>query len=181
MYHIRYSSRKGVKTVQFVDAVENYTEFLLKLSYLYVKDQQVAEDVVQEIFIKLYEKHGERLELEHPRAYLVQMTVNKCKDYFRSWHYRKVQVRDLFGQTEKHNPVVESPTIIDEVLKLPLKYREVIILYYFDDYAVNQIASVLAIPAATVKTRLQRGRLLLKGILEEGGESDEQEITSIVR
>ena len=76
---------RGVMTMQFVEAVENYTEYLLKLSYLYVKDRQVAEDIVQEVYVKLYEKHGDIIDLHNARSYIVQMTVNRCKDYFRSW------------------------------------------------------------------------------------------------
>ena len=109
------------------------------------------------------------------------MTVNRCKDYFLSWQFRKVQVRDLFGQHEKAAPQVAEPEIIEEVLKLPLKYREVIVLYYYDDYAVNQVATLLALPVATVKTRLQRGRSLLKGILLEGGFDYEQQASSSTR
>ena len=170
-------------TLQFVEAVENYTEYLLKLSYLYVKDRQVAEDIVQEVYVKLYEKHGDTIELHNTRSYIVQMTINRCKDYFRSWQYRKVQVLDLFGnqQHEKTAPQVAEPEIIEEVLKLPLKYREVIVLYYYDDYAVNQVATLLALPVATVKTRLQRGRSLLKGILLEGGFDYEQQAKSSFR
>ena len=167
--------------MQFVEAVENYTEYLLKLSYLYVKDRQVAEDIVQEVFVKLYEKHGDTIDLHNTRSYIVQMTVNRCKDYFRSWQYRKVQVRDLFGQHEKAAPQVAEPEIIEEVLQLPLKYREVIILYYYDDCAVNQVATLLSLPVATVKTRLQRGRSLLKGILLEGGFDYEQQASSSTR
>lgn len=167
--------------MQFVDAVESYTEYLLKLSYLYVKDRQVAEDIVQEVFVKLYEKQGETLDLHNARAYLVQMTVNRCKDYFRSWQYRKVQVRDLFRQNEQAAPVIAEPHLIEEVLKLPLKYREVIILYYFDDYPIHQVATILTLPIGTVKTRLQKGRVLLKGILIEGGDEYERKVESGVR
>ena len=167
--------------MQFVEAVENYTEYLLKLSYLYVKDRQVAEDIVQEVFVKLYQKHGKKLDIHNPQGYIVQMTVNKCKDYFRSWQYRKIQVRDLFGQPEKVAPIIAEFEIIEEVLKLPLKYREVITLYYFDDYSVNQVSTLLSLPVATVKTRLQRGRSLLKGILIEGGFDYEQETSSSIR
>ena len=167
--------------MQFVDAVETYTEYLLKLSYLYVKDRQIAEDIVQDVFVKLYEKQGDTIDLQNVRAYVVQMTVNRCKDYFRSWQYRKVQVFDLFAQPEQASPVIAEPQLIEEVLKLPLKYREVIVLYYFDDYPIQQVSSILSLPIGTVKTRLQKGRTLLKGIIQEGGDYHEQEVESSVR
>ena len=158
--------------MNFVDAVEQYTTYLLKMSYLYVKDKQQAEDIVQEVFVKLYQKYGEHLPLENPKGYLVQMTVNRCRDYFRSWHYRKVQVVDVFIHNEKaDNPPSEVPDLAGHVIKLPLKYREVVILHYFDEQGTAEIAAILNIPVGTVKTRLQKARRLLKGILLEEGEA----------
>ena len=158
--------------MNFVDAVEQYTTYLLKMSYLYVKDKQQAEDIVQEVFVKLYQKHGEQLPLENPKGYLVQMTVNRCRDYFRSWHYRKVQVVDVFVHNEKaENPPSETSELAEHVIKLPLKYREVVILHYFDEQGTAEIAAILNIPVGTVKTRLQKARRLLKGILLEEGEA----------
>ncbi|MFY3792580.1 sigma-70 family RNA polymerase sigma factor [Ureibacillus sp. MALMAid1270] len=158
--------------MKFVDAVEQYTTYLLKMSYLYVKDRQIAEDTVQEVFVKLYQKYGEELPLENPKGYLVQMTVNRCRDYFRSWHYRKVQVIDLFTTNEKaHNATSESSDVLKHVVNLPLKYREVVILHYFDEQGTAEISTILNIPIGTVKTRLQKARQLLKGILLEEGET----------
>ena len=158
--------------MNFVDAVEQYTTYLLKMSYLYVKDKQQAEDIVQEVFVKLYQKYGEQLPLENPKGYIVQMTVNRCRDYFRSWHYRKVQVVDVFVHNEKaENPPSETSELAEHVIKLPLKYREVVILHYFDEQGTAEIAAILNIPVGTVKTRLQKARRLLKGILLEEGEA----------
>ena len=158
--------------MNFVDAVEHYTTYLLKMSYLYVKDKQLAEDIVQEVFVKLYQKYGEQLPLENPKGYLVQMTVNRCRDYFRSWHYRKVQVVDVFIHNEKaDNPPSEPSDLAEHVIRLPLKYREVVILHYFDEQGTTAIAAILNIPVGTVKTRLQKARRLLKGILLEEGEA----------
>ena len=158
--------------MNFVDAVEQYTTYLLKMSYLYVKDKQQAEDIVQEVFVKLYQKYGEQLPLENSKGYLVQMTVNRCRDYFRSWHYRKVQVVDIFVHNEKaDNPPSEASDLAERVIRLPLKYREVVILHYFDEQGTAEIAAILHIPVGTVKTRLQKTRRLLKGILLEEGEA----------
>ena len=158
--------------MNFVDAVEQYTTYLLKMSYLYVKDKQQAEDIVQEVFVKLYQKYGEQLPLENPKGYIVQMTVNRCRDYFRSWHYRKVQVVDVFVHNEKaDNSHSAASDLAGHVIKLPLKYREVVILHYFDEQGTAEIAAILNIPVGTVKTRLQKARRLLKGILLEEGEA----------
>jgi len=122
------------------------------MSFLHVKDKLIAEDIVQ-------------------------ITINACQDYFRSWHYRKVQVTDLFSHNEKIVPhSVIATNVADHVLNLPLNYREVVILHYFDEQGTAEISQILNIPVGTVKTRLQKARQLLKGILlEEGGESYEQQ------
>lgn len=163
--------------MKFTDAVEQHTTYLLKMSYLYVKDRQLAEDIVQEVFVKLYQKYGEHLPLENPKGYLVQMTVNRCRDYFRSWHYRKVQVADIFVNNEKaDHPPSERSDLAEHVIKLPLKYREVVILHYFDEQGTAEISTLLNIPIGTVKTRLQKARRLLKGtLLKEGEASYEQQ------
>lgn len=158
--------------MRFVDAVEQYTPYLLKMSYLYVKDRHIAEDLVQEVFVKIYQKYGEGLSLENPKGYLVQMTVNRCRDYFRSWHYRKMQLMDLWTSNERaHNASSKSNEVIEHVLMLPLKYREVVILHYFDEQGTAEISTILKIPIGTVKTRLQKARQLLKGTLLEEGET----------
>lgn len=83
--------------MSFEEAVETHTLYLTKLSYLYVHNQQIAEDVVQDVFIKLYRLYGDNIPLENTKAYLVKMTMNRCRDYFRSWHYRKVQFTANWG------------------------------------------------------------------------------------
>lgn len=153
--------------MKFEDAVEQHTAYLIKLSYLYVKDKQVAEDIVQETFIKLYKKFGETISIENVKAYLVTMTVNRCRDYFRSWHYKKVQITDLFEKQEKYKIEPEETNVAQSIMQLPIKYREVIILFYYDEQRTSEIALILKIPVGTVKTRLQKARHLLKDILVE--------------
>lgn len=79
-----------------------YTESLIRLAYYYVKNRQAAEDIVQEVFIKLYhhpDKYEERGELQ---AFLYKITANKSKDYLRSWSYRKVQLQNkIFSSDSK--------------------------------------------------------------------------------
>ena len=153
--------------MKFEDAVEQYTTYLLKLSYLYVKDKQVAEDIVQDTFVKIYAQFGDTIEIEKVKSYIVMMTVNRCHDYFRSWHYKKVQLSEMLDRQEKIVHTPEQVKLTTSIRKLPVKYREVIILYYYDEQGTTEIASILKIPIGTVKTRLQKGRQLLKGIITE--------------
>ena len=63
--------------------MEDYTTYLLKLSYLYVRDRQIAEDIVQEVFVKLYHQNPNNIEPGKEKSYIVKMTINRCKDYLK--------------------------------------------------------------------------------------------------
>ena len=146
---------------------------MIRLAYCYVKDLQAAEDIVQEVFIKFYHNQNNYEERGELKAFLTQMTVNKSKDYLKSWTYRKIQLQNkLFSQAGKRNldelvKKDEQAIIGEAILELPLKQREVLIYFYFNEMTIPQVAQILSIPESTVKTRLRRGKELLKNRLKE--------------
>ncbi|QDQ03504.1 sigma-70 family RNA polymerase sigma factor [Lysinibacillus fusiformis] len=149
-----------------------HTERLIRLAYYYVKDLQSAEDIVQDVFIKFYDNQHNYEERGELKAYLSRLVINKSKDYLRSWTYRKIQLqqkifakqvvirRDMLVQQDEQSIIEKA------ILALPLKQREVLIYFYFEEMPVVEIAQLLSIPESTVKTRLRRGRELLKPKLE---------------
>lgn len=148
--------------------MDQHTERLIRLAFYYVRNLQSAEDIVQDVFIKFYhnpQNYEERGEL---KAYLSMLVINKSKDYLRSWTYRKIQVQQkIFAkQTIMRRDMLvqqdERTLIENAILALPFKQREVIIHFYFEEMSVLDIANLLNIPESTVKTRLRRGRELLK-------------------
>ena len=149
-----------------------FTEPLIRLAYYYVKDLQAAEDIVQEVFIKFYHNQNNYEERGELKAFLTTMTVNKSKDYLKSWTYKKVQVQNkLFSTASKRNTDElvrkDEQAIIGEVIpELPLKQREVLIYFYFNDMTIAEVAQILSIPEGTVKTRLRRSKELLRGKLK---------------
>jgi RNA polymerase sigma factor (sigma-70 family) len=149
-----------------------YTESLIRLAYYYVKDLQAAEDIVQEVFIKFYNNQQNYEERGELKAYLTQMTVNNSKDYLKSWTNRKVQLQNkLFSQAGKSNMDElirkdEQAIIGEAILELPLKQREVLIYFYFNEMTITEVAHILSIPESTVKTRLRRGKELLRNHLK---------------
>lgn len=150
-----------------------YTEPLLRLAYYYVKDTQIAEDIVQEVFIKMYNSQTNYEERGELKAYLYKMTSNKSKDYLKSWSYRNVQLQNKILPSASKTEVDElvrkdEQTIIgDAILELPIKYREVLIYYYFNDMKISEIAGILSTAESTIKTRLVRGKGLLKNKLKD--------------
>ena len=149
-----------------------YTEPLIRLAYYYVKDLQAAEDIVQEVFIKFFHNQIYYEERGEVKAFLTKMTVNRSKDYLKSWSYRKIKLQNkLFSPASKRNvdELVrkDEQTIIGEaILELPLKQREVLIYFYFNEMSINEVALILSIPESTVKTRLRRGKELLRNQLK---------------
>lgn len=153
--------------------MEQYTELLLRIAYYYVKDLFRAEDIVQDVFIKFYHHQQHYEERGNIKAYLSKMTINRCKDFMKSWSYRKIQLQSkLFPKLQlgiKDNLVRgdEEKIIEEAILNLPIKQREPIMYYYFEEMPIKEIASLLNIPDSTVKTRLKRGKELLKQELSE--------------
>ena len=156
----------------FRQIMEQHTERLIRVAYYYTKDLQTAEDLVQDVFIKFYHKQRDLKDVEDVSAYLTRMTINRCKDYLKSWHVRKVRFQQKWvEQVEKEelNRFVqqdEEQIIGEAIMRLSLKHREVLVYYYFEEMTIPSIAQLLQIPQSTVKTRLVRGRELLKAELQ---------------
>lgn len=149
-----------------------HTTSLVKLAYYYVKDRQAAEDIVQEVFIKFYHLDNQYEDRGELKAFLYKMTANKSKDFLRTWAYRKIHLQQSIMQLGSVKTVDcvlrkdEQAIVAEAILQLPIKQREALIYYYFKDMTIVEIATLLDIPENTVKTRLRKGRLLLKSKLE---------------
>lgn len=148
--------------------MELHTEHLFRIAYYYTKDLQIAEDMVQDVFIKFYHHQKYYEERGEMRAYLARMTINKCKDYLKSWAFRKISVQHKLFSKQKsvlQDTLIQQDeqTILDEaILKLPLKLREPIVYFYLEEMTIKEIALLLEIPEGTVKSRLKKGKELLK-------------------
>ena len=121
-----------------------------------------AEDVLQDAFVKLYEK-GPRFESpEHETAWLTKVTANLCKSRLRSYWWKKtVPLLESFpAQTG------EQQSLMQTVVALPLKYRTVIHLFYYEGYSTNEIAEITEQKGSTVREQLTRARRMLKDFLE---------------
>jgi RNA polymerase sigma factor (sigma-70 family) len=156
---------------KFQQVMQEHTDYLLRIAYLYVKDWHAAEDIVQDVFIKFYQNFEQFEERSSLKTYLVKMTINKCKDYLKSWRYRKQILTNSFSNESKktRNRIIEQDEkleLADAVLQLPLKYREVTIYYYFAELSVLEVSQILLISDNTVKTRLRKARALLKNQLK---------------
>lgn len=156
--------------------IENGSD-LVRLAFNYVKDLETAKDMVQNTFIKCYE-NLESFRFESSiKTWLYRITINQCKDYLRSWHFRKVQARNFLESTirsffpsaeDKMIKNTEQEEMKSLIFSLPKNYREVIFLYYYKSLSINEIAELTQLNSNTVKSRLRRARQRLKILIEEG-------------
>ena len=154
-----------MKNEQFTQAVNAHMDTVYRVALQYCRDPAAAEDVSQEVFLRLYKTKTEFQNENHLKFWLIRVAVNESKRALTSpWR----RAESLEGQAEP--PALsdaEDREIYSLVMDLPRKYRVVIYLYYYEGYATGEIARLLHLPAATVRTQLDRGRKLLKDRLLE--------------
>ncbi|CEG27197.1 sigma-70 family RNA polymerase sigma factor [Bacillus sp. B-jedd] len=146
-----------------------YGNDVIRIAYTYLKQKQLAEDVAQEVFIKCYEKLDSFRNESSYKTWLIRITVNKCKDVLRSWAFKNLYFTDFIKPKQTHSSlehsffgVEENQLISRQVIELPVKLREVIILFYYQEFSIEEISDMLKINSNTVRTRLHRGRQKLK-------------------
>lgn len=144
--------------------VEQYSPMLLRLALTRVNCTADAEDVVQEVFIKLLTSRPRFRDGDHERAWLIRTTINRAIDLRRAAASDVLPLEDA-EETAAEAP--EAPELLSAVQALPEKYSTIIHLYYYEGYNIWEIAKLLGLPAPTVGTRLSRGRVKLKELLKE--------------
>jgi RNA polymerase sigma factor (sigma-70 family) len=152
-------------TGEYLDNIlHKYGDMVLRICMVYMKSKTDAEDIYQDVFLKLFKKLPKFESDAHERAWIVRVTINSCKDQLKSsWFRKRADLTDLMVYQNE-----EEREIVSLVLQLPLKYRRVIHLHYYEDYSTAEIAAILKIREGTVRTQLHRARLMLKDKLSRG-------------
>ncbi|MCH5257674.1 MAG: RNA polymerase sigma factor [Lachnospiraceae bacterium] len=148
---------------------EHYS-LVYRVAFTQMKGHADAEDVLQEVFVRLlkYRPHFENS--EHEKAWFIRTTINICKDLMKSkWHSTTVSIEKI-PEGEKsyfHLPHVNEDETLWEILALPEKYKNCLYFFYYEGYSIKEISQILKIPENTVKTNLRRGREILKETLSK--------------
>lgn len=150
--------------------IKTYEKDLLRLCCMYLKDAVMAEDAVQETFIKAYKNlHAFRGESSE-KTWLMRIAINVCKDMRRTAWFRNlgkmVSIENVQIPAEQEMNV--SSELVSEIMKLPEKYKEVVLLYYYEGMNQSEVAQILNVSITTVHRRLEKARGLLKKQLEGG-------------
>lgn len=160
---------------EFEQLMRQYGTQVLRLIYLFVKDRSAAEDLAQEVFVKVYH-HLPRFRGDSAiHTWIYRIAVNECKSYLRSWAFRKILPTARIRRQSVSSVETEAlanlarADITRVVMTLPRPYRQVIALYYYSGLSVGEVAAVLNLSEGTVRTRLHRARQKVKAaLLEEG-------------
>lgn len=151
---------------ELTQIIEEFAPSIYRLAYARTASHADAEDVMQEVFLRLLRKRPSFHDREHCRAWLLRVTVNCVNDLFRTpWRRRTVPLEEA-----RKLPSPEPGGALEEVLNLPEKYRIPVHLFYYEGFSVAEIASILHTSQGAVKTRLSRARSLLRERMK--GEED---------
>lgn len=150
---------------------QKYYFVCYRVAFTLVKNHADAEDVVQEVILRLLVYQPEFQNEEHERAWIIRTAINLSKDVLKSKWNKTTVGMEAVSEREKSYfqlPGVEIDDTLWSVFQLPERYRNCLYLFYYEDYSIREIAAILEEPENTVKTNLRRGREALKQKLQEG-------------
>lgn len=144
--------------------IEKYSDMVYRLALTRTKSKENSEDVYQEVFFRLSKKLPNFESEEHEKAWLIRVTINCSKNLLGSkfLKYNTEMKEDMAFETKERHDIYYA------VQELPLKYRTIIHLYYYENYKINEISKILKINENTIKSRLSRARENLKQKIEGG-------------
>ena len=148
--------------------IEKYSNMVYRLAMARTRNIETSEDVYQEVFLRLARKMSEFESEEHKKAWLIRVTINCSKSILNSSfikHRADLDENLSFETPERHD-------IYYAVLNLPIKYRTVIHLYYYENYSIKEISKILKLNENTIKTRLSRARQKLEKTVKGGIENE---------
>ena len=156
-----------------MDAMKRYSSMVYRLAYARTRNHADAEDIYQEVFLKLAKADISLEDQEHVKAWLLRVTVNCSVNFFRSAWRRHVQTVEALP--ERASPLIDDARYesLNRALdSLPARYRAVIHLYYYEEMSVDEISAVINTKPATIRSRLARGRERLKRELTQNKEAN---------
>lgn len=148
------------------EAFRRYGDRVFSAAFSICQNREDADDTVQDTFLKYYAQGRDYIDETHLKAWLLRVAINRAKDITGAfWRRNRVTWEAYMDELEFEEP--EDRDLFEAVMGLPEKYRIVIHLHYYEDYSIEEISATLHSSQGTVKSRLCRGRKLLKSMLTE--------------
>lgn len=162
---------KQVKIMQTNDVnvyissvVDKYSDMVYRTAYHALCDTHYAEDITQEVFLKLCSAHPEFESEEHEKAWILRVTINMCKNYNkRAYSHPNIELTENIPASDEYS---SDGTVMSAVMALPQKYRTAVYLHYFEGYPIKDIANIMQSNQNTVASLLMRARKKLSEMLE---------------
>lgn len=173
LYRLIYRRKGETSLTKLEWAMGAHGEKLMRLAYTYVKDRYIAEDIIRNVFLKAFKKQQQFNGKSSYETYLYRMTVNRCKDYLKSWSFKKLFFTEHLPERST-SPYSEELFIRFEedfefgehILSLPVKYREVVVFYFYLDYTISGMSETLRLSESTIHTRLRHAKQRLKKMID---------------
>ena len=149
------------------DLLDKYSDMVLRIAYTYLKNRADAEDIVQDVFLRIIDKKPSFNDESHEKSWLIRATINMCKNKVNMfWNKNKCSIDDVqeFAVSDKYNT---DTSVFQAVMALGEKYRVVVYMYYYEGYSTPEIADVIGKNETTIRSLLHRARNKLKDMLKE--------------
>ena len=149
------------------DLLDKYGDMVLRIAYTYLKNRADAEDIVQDVFLRIIDKKPSFNDENHEKSWLIRATINMCKNKVNMfWNKNKCSIDDVqeFAVSDKYNT---DTSVFQAVMALGEKYRVVVYMYYYEGYSTPEIADVIGKNETTIRSLLHRARNKLKDMLKE--------------
>ena len=141
------------------------------MCYFYLGDRQRAEDVCQDVFVKLI-TNAPPLQEGREKAWLLKVALNRCRDLWRGAWMKRVFLGsgspafEMIPAPDELEQLSDQQSLMDAINQLPPAFKEIILLHYYQGYGINEISAMLDLPEGTISSRLSRGRKKLETMLK---------------
>ncbi len=166
--------RPADNSVYFAELYEKYATDVLRMCYFYLADRQKAEDVCQDVFVRLITTQPD-LQEGREKAWLLKVAMNRCRDLWRGAWLKRVVLGspafELVPAPDEYGKMADQQEMMAAVNQLPVMFKEVILLHYYQGYGIAEISAMMDLPEGTISSRLSRGRKKLETILTKGGDA----------
>ena len=158
----------------FVRLYDQYATDVLRVCYFYLSDREKAEDVCQDVFVRLMTTHP-LLQPGREKSWLLKVALNRCRDLWRGAWLKRVILGgptfELIPAPDEFSRRDDQQAMMAAINQLPATFKEVILLHYYQGMNIAEIAQMLELPEGTISSRLSRGRKKLESILLKGGDA----------
>lgn len=162
---------RNISEKDFEIKYDLYKDTIYRIAYTYVHNYEDAEDIMQEVFIKYLNSDEAFKSLDNEKYWLIRVTINLCKNKLSSSWNKKIVIDEIItDDVEENKDDSDTKKVYYAVTNLPIKYKEPIVLFYYEDLKIEEIAQILKKTTSCIKKRLERARQMIKKEIEENEE-----------